>query len=48
MAEKENFIAESADVYGDVLLAEDVSVWYQAVLRGDNQAISIGKGSNIR
>ncbi|MBP1046381.1 gamma carbonic anhydrase family protein [Enterococcus sp. BWM-S5] len=48
MAEKENFIAESADVYGDVLLAEDVSVWYQAVLRGDNQAISIGKGSNIQ
>ncbi|MGC6769634.1 gamma carbonic anhydrase family protein [Enterococcus sp. LJL51] len=48
MTKEQGFIAESADVYGDVRLAEDVSIWYQTVLRGDNQTIEIGKGSNIQ
>ena len=42
------FIAESADVYGKVSLGEDASVWFQSVLRGDNQEITIGQRSNIQ
>lgn len=40
-------IAPSAVVLRDVLLAADVSVWFNAVLRGDNERISIGARSNI-
>jgi len=42
------FIAPTADVMGDVDLAEDSSVWYQAVLRGDIGPIRIGERSNIQ
>ena len=42
------FIAPTADVMGDVDLAEDSSVWYQAVLRGDIGPIRIGARSNIQ
>lgn len=42
------YIAPSADIMGDVELAEDSSVWYQAVLRADHDRISIGKGTNIQ
>jgi carbonic anhydrase/acetyltransferase-like protein (isoleucine patch superfamily) len=42
------FIASTADVMGDVDLAEDASVWYQAVLRGDIGPIRIGARSNIQ
>lgn len=42
------FIADSADVIGRVVLEADVSVWFQAVLRGDNDDIVIGRGSNIQ
>lgn len=42
------FIAPSADVMGDVDLAEDASVWYQTVLRGDIGPIRIGARSNIQ
>lgn len=48
MAKQTRFIAASADVFGDVHLAENSSVWYQTVLRGDNQAITVGRGSNIQ
>lgn len=48
MSEKTRFIADSAEVYGMVELAEETSVWYQAVLRGDNQTIKVGRGSNIQ
>ncbi|WP_086349786.1 gamma carbonic anhydrase family protein [Candidatus Enterococcus clewellii] len=48
MKDENRFIAESADVYGTVELAEDTSIWYQTVLRGDNQRIKIGKGSNVQ
>ena len=40
--------AESAAVLGEVTLGEDVSLWYNCVLRGDSAAISVGKGSNIQ
>lgn len=42
------FIAPSADVMGAVTLKKDSSLWYQTVLRGDIQTITIGEGSNIQ
>lgn len=45
---KEYFIAPSADVYGKVELAKDVSIWFQAILRGDNNTIKIDTGSNVQ
>ncbi|QDU30485.1 2,3,4,5-tetrahydropyridine-2,6-dicarboxylate N-acetyltransferase [Anatilimnocola aggregata] len=42
------FIAAGAVVLGDVSLAEDSSVWFNAVIRGDTEAIRIGVGSNVQ
>ena len=42
------FIAPSAVIVGDVRLGEYSSVWYNAVLRGDINYISIGKETNIQ
>lgn len=42
------WVDEQALVVGKVRLADNVSVWPMAVLRGDVQAISIGAGSNIQ
>ena len=42
------WVAPSADVIGEVLLGEDVSVWFGAVIRGDNTAIPIGARTNIQ
>ena len=42
------YVAESAVVLGDVVLAEHSSVWPGAVLRGDIEKIRIGEGSNIQ
>jgi len=42
------FVAPTATVLGDVLLGEESSVWYGAVLRGDIGAIRIGRRSNIQ
>jgi len=42
------WVADSADVIGRVSLAEDVSIWFNAVLRGDSEQLTIGKGSNIQ
>ncbi len=42
------FIAENATLVGDVTLADEVSVWYGAVLRADVGSIQIGKGTNIQ
>ncbi len=42
------WVAESADVIGKVRLAEAASVWFGAVLRGDNEQIDIGRGSNVQ
>jgi carbonic anhydrase/acetyltransferase-like protein (isoleucine patch superfamily) len=42
------WIAPSADVMGRVRLKPDASIWFQAVLRGDNDWIEIGDGSNIQ
>ena len=42
------WVAESADVIGGVSLGENASVWFGAVLRGDNEPIVIGKNTNIQ
>ncbi len=42
------FIAASADIIGDVTIGEDCSIWFGAVLRGDEKYIKIGKGTNIQ
>ncbi|MET0519260.1 MAG: gamma carbonic anhydrase family protein [Burkholderiaceae bacterium] len=42
------WVADSAEVIGRVELAEDVSIWFNAVLRGDNEPMRIGRGSNIQ
>ena len=42
------FIADNASVIGKVLLEENASVWFGAVLRGDNELITVGKGSNVQ
>ncbi len=43
-----SFIAWNSDISGDVELGQDVSVWYNATLRGDVAAIRIGDRSNIQ
>lgn len=42
------WVADSAEVIGRVELQADASVWYGAVLRGDNEWITIGERSNIQ
>ncbi len=42
------FLASNADVIGNCVLGEDVSIWFGAVLRGDNESITIGDRSNIQ
>ncbi|MDH0847556.1 MULTISPECIES: gamma carbonic anhydrase family protein [Delftia] len=42
------WVADSAEVVGNVQLAEDASIWFGAVLRGDCESITIGEGSNIQ
>ncbi len=42
------FIAPTAAVIGKVELAARTSIWFGAVLRGDNEPIVIGEGSNVQ
>jgi carbonic anhydrase/acetyltransferase-like protein (isoleucine patch superfamily) len=42
------FVAPSATVVGDVTVGDDVSVWFGAVLRGDVERLTIGRGTNIQ
>ena len=42
------YLAETAAVIGDVVLGDDVSIWYNAVVRGDCNFIRIGPRSNIQ
>ena len=42
------YIAPGARVIGKVTLAEEVGIWFNAVLRGDNEPIVIGPGSNVQ
>lgn len=42
------WVADSAQVIGNVALAEGSSVWFGVVARGDTDTITVGKGSNIQ
>ncbi|MDF2761777.1 MAG: hexapeptide repeat-containing transferase [Thermomicrobiales bacterium] len=42
------YIADGAQLIGDVVLGSGVSVWFNAVLRGDTERISVGAGSNVQ
>jgi len=42
------WVADSAQVIGNVELAEGASVWFGAILRGDNEAMRIGRNSNVQ
>lgn len=42
------WVAPGAFLRGDVTLGEKVSVWYNAVLRADQEKITVGKNSNIQ
>lgn len=42
------WVAESAQVVGDVSLGRDASVWFGAVIRADNEPMTVGHGSNIQ
>jgi carbonic anhydrase/acetyltransferase-like protein (isoleucine patch superfamily) len=45
---EEYFIAPSADVIGTVRLGRWASVWFNAVIRGDNDWIELGDGTNVQ
>lgn len=45
---KNCFLAPSANIIGDVILGDDVSIWFNTVLRGDVFQIKIGSRSNIQ
>jgi carbonic anhydrase/acetyltransferase-like protein (isoleucine patch superfamily) len=42
------WVAETATVIGNVDLGDFVSIWFGTVVRGDNECIRIGQGSNIQ
>ena len=46
--DKKYYILSGAVVTGDVELGEDVSIWHNAVLRGDSGKITVGDRSNIQ
>ena len=47
-AEGDYWVADNAVVLGNVLLCQDASVWFNAVLRGDTELITVGEGSNVQ
>lgn len=42
------WVAENATLIGRIILRENASVWFGAVLRGDNEPIEIGENSNVQ
>lgn len=42
------WVAPNATVIGDVILGDGASIWWSAVVRGDNDTIRIGAGSNVQ
>jgi carbonic anhydrase/acetyltransferase-like protein (isoleucine patch superfamily) len=44
----QHFVAENATIIGSVILKHGASVWFNAVVRGDNDLIEIGRNSNVQ
>jgi carbonic anhydrase/acetyltransferase-like protein (isoleucine patch superfamily) len=42
------WIAETAVLIGKIVVEDEASIWFGAVLRGDNEEIRIGRGSNLQ
>ncbi|MDP2165414.1 MAG: gamma carbonic anhydrase family protein [Hydrogenophaga sp.] len=42
------WVADNAQVMGNVVMGEDSSVWFGTTVRGDTETITIGRGSNIQ
>ena len=42
------WVAPSAQVMGDVHLGADANVWFNVVIRGDNETIRVGQGTNVQ
>ena len=42
------WVADTAQVIGNVVLGENASVWFGTVVRGDTESITIGAGSNVQ
>lgn len=42
------FVADTAAIIGKVVLEENTSVWFGATIRGDNEPIVVGAGSNVQ
>jgi carbonic anhydrase/acetyltransferase-like protein (isoleucine patch superfamily) len=42
------WIADNATVVGNVILENNASIWFNCVVRGDNDAITIGENSQFR
>ncbi|SDW43725.1 gamma carbonic anhydrase family protein [Litoreibacter albidus] len=48
LASEDLWIAPDANLIGDILVEESASVWFGSTLRGDNERITVGRGSNIQ
>ena len=44
----DTWVAPDANLIGQVILEDGASVWFGATLRGDNEPITIGRGSNVQ
>lgn len=42
------FIADDAQIIGDIVLGQDTGIWFGVVLRGDNEQINIGARTNVQ
>lgn len=42
------WVADNAAVIGSVILEHNASVWFNTVIRGDNDLITVGEGSNVQ
>lgn len=45
---KNTFLADNATIIGDVIIGQDCSIWFNAVLRGDVNSIRIGNRVNVQ
>ncbi len=45
---KNSWVATNAVLIGNVILKKDANIWFNVVLRGDIESITIGEGSNVQ
>ena len=45
---EDHFVADNATLIGSVVMENNASVWFNAVVRGDNDVITIGENSNVQ